>query len=165
MTEARQSQTCRWTRSNTLVAVVVGGLLLSLPWFQLNIEPSVPLGLYHLHAVRAPLTHGMLVVLPVPVSVQRWHVRSTPLLKPVAAVAGDVVCVENGTLYIGTEPYGQVHTEAEGEPLPHMTGCLMVREGEVFVASKGSRSLDSRYFGPVRVQDVTAWATPVLLWR
>jgi len=165
MREARYRQPYRWTRSNTLVAVLVGGLLLSLPWFQLNIEPSVPLGLYHLHAVQAPLTYGMLVILPVPVSVERWHVRSTPLLKPVAAVGGDVVCVDHGTLYIGMEPYGQVHTEADGTPLPHMTGCLRVREGEVFVASKESRSLDSRYFGPVRVEDLTAWATPVITWR
>src|SRR5215475_358773 len=52
MPDARRCPPSRWTRSNTLVALCVGGVLLSLPWLQLNVEPSVPLGLYHLHAVR-----------------------------------------------------------------------------------------------------------------
>jgi type IV secretory pathway protease TraF len=107
----------------------------------------------------------MLVVLQVPGSVQLWHARWVPLLKPIAAVAGEVVCVDEDVLRIGTEPYGRVYTEAGGYRLPRMTGCLTVGAGEVFVASKGYRSLDSRYFGPVKVGDITATATPVLVWR
>jgi type IV secretory pathway protease TraF len=107
----------------------------------------------------------MLVVLPVPGSVQRWHSPWLPLLKPIAAVAGDQACVDEDELTISGEAYGRVYAEAGGYRLPQMTGCLTVGEGEVFVASKGYRSLDSRYFGPVRVQDITAWATPVLVWR
>lgn len=147
------------------MAAVVGSLLLSLCWFRFNVEPSVPRGVYRLHAIRAPLTRGMLVVLPVPESVQRWHARWVPLLKPIAAVAGEVVCVDDDGLHIGMEAYGRVYTEAGGEHLPHMTGCLTVGDGEVFVASKTYRSLDSRYFGPVKIADLAAWATPVLVWR
>ena len=162
---AARCQAHHWTRSNTIMAAVVGSLLLSLCWFRVNVEPSVPRGVYRLHAIRAPLTRGMLVMLPVPASVQRWKARWMSLLKPIAAVAGDVVCVEDDGLRIGAESYGRVYTEAGGYPLPHITGCLTVGAGEVFVASKGYRSLDSRYFGSVRVQDLTAWATPVLVWR
>jgi type IV secretory pathway protease TraF len=147
------------------MAAVVGSLLLSLCWFRFNVEPSVPLGVYRLHPIRAPLTRGMLVLLPVPASVQRWKARWMLLLKPIAAVAGEVVCVEDDRLHIGTEAYGRVYTEAGGYPLPHITGCLTVGEGEVFVASKGYRSLDSRYFGPAKIADLTAGATPVLVWR
>jgi conjugative transfer signal peptidase TraF len=147
------------------MALAVGSVLLSLYWFRLNIEPSVPLGIYRLHAVASPLTRGMLVVLPVPGRVQRWHSPWAPLLKPIAALPGELVCVEEGGLYIGAETYGQVYTEAGGYWLPHMTGCLTVEEGEVFVASKHYRSLDSRYFGPIKVGDITATATPVLVWR
>jgi len=107
----------------------------------------------------------MLVVLPVPARVQRWHTAWAPLLKPIAAVAGEQVCVEDGGLRIGGESYGKVYTEAGGERLPHLTGCLTVGEGEVFVASKNDRSLDSRYFGPVKIADLTARAVPVLGWR
>ena len=155
----------RWTRSNTCCALMVAGCLLSMIWLRVNIEPSVPYGVYRLHAVSEPLTRGTLVLLPVPGNVQRWHSRWVPLLKPIAAVAGDVVCVDDDGLHIGTEAYGRVYTEAGGSRLPHITGCLTVGEGEVFVASQGYRSLDSRYFGSVRVQDLTAWATPVLVWR
>ena len=147
------------------MAAVVGSLLLSLCWLRFNVEPSVPRGVYRLHAIRAPLTRGMLVMLPVPERVQRWHTRWVPLLKPVAAVAGDVVCVRDDEVWIGTEPYGRVYREAGGLALPHLTGCLTVGSGEVFVASKGNRSLDSRYFGPVQIVALTAWATPVVTWR
>ena len=155
----------RWTRSNTCCALMVAGGLLSLIWLRVNIEPSVPYGVYRLHALHAPLTRGTLVWLPVPASVQRWHSRWAPLLKPIAAVAGDVVCVDDDGLHIGTEAYGRVYTEAGGSRLPQITGCLTVGAGEVFVASKNARSLDSRYFGPVSIHDITAIATPVLVWR
>src|SRR5262245_51440773 len=134
---AARCQTHHWTRRNTMMAAVVGSLLLSLCWFRFNVEPSVPRGVYRLHAIRAPLTRGMLVMLPVPESVQRWHTRWVPLLKPIAAVAGEVVCVDEDGLHIGAESYGRVYTEAGGSRLPHITGCVTVGEGEVFVASQG----------------------------
>ena len=65
----------RWTRSNTCCALMVAGCLLSMIWFRVNIEPSVPYGVYRLHAVNEPLPRGTLVSLPVPGSVQRWHSR------------------------------------------------------------------------------------------
>lgn len=155
----------RWTRSNTYCALMVAGCLLSMIWFRVNIEPSVPLGVYRLHAVSEPLPRGTLVLLPVPGSVQRWHAPWLPLLKPIAAIAGEVVCVDEDVLTIGGEAYGRVYTEAGGYRLPHMTGCLTVGEGEVFTASQGYRSLDSRYYGPVKISDITATATPLLVWR
>jgi type IV secretory pathway protease TraF len=46
------------------VALLLGGCLLSLRWVRVNIEPSVPVGVYLLHTARAPLTRGTLVLLP-----------------------------------------------------------------------------------------------------
>lgn len=154
-----------WTLSNTLCAALVAGCLVSLYWVRVNIEPSVPYGLYRLHGVRGSLTRGTLVLLPVPRSVQQWHSAWLPLLKPIAAIAGERVCVEQDILMIGGEWYGRIYTEAGGMRLPHITGCLTVGAGEVFVASKGYRSLDSRYFGPVKIREITATATPLLVWR
>jgi type IV secretory pathway protease TraF len=90
------------------MATTVGSLFLSLGWVRLNVEPRVPLGVYRLHAIRAPLPRGVLVLVPVPRSVRRWHGRGVSLLKPMAAVAGEVVCVEDNALWIGDESYGQV---------------------------------------------------------
>jgi len=154
-----------WAHSTIILPLVLVGGLLSLRWVRVNIEPSVPVGVYRLHAVRTPLTRGMLVLLPVPLSVQHWKSRWTPLLKPVAAVAGDQVCVTEEELTIGDEPYGRIYHEARGYPLPHMAGCLTIGEGHIFVASQTYRSLDSRYFGPVPVPEVRALATPLWVWR
>jgi conjugative transfer signal peptidase TraF len=161
----RETRGRRWTRSNTILTLVLVGGLLSLRWVRVNIEPSVPVGVYLLHAVRTPLPRGTLVLVPVPARVQQWKSPWTPLLKPVAAVAGETACVRDGGLVIDDENYGRVYPEAGGYRLPHMEGCLTVEEGHIFVASKAYRSLDSRYFGSVQMTEVTARATPLWIWR
>jgi type IV secretory pathway protease TraF len=97
--------------------------------------------------------------------VQHVWSRWTPLLKPVAAVAGDAVCSTEGRLFINGEDYGPILRTAHGTPLPHLLqGCFVVQDGEVFLASHVSKSLDSRYFSCVRISDLTAHAIPVLTW-
>jgi len=126
----------------------------------------MPYGLYRLTAVREPLTRGALVVLPVPAPVQRWQSRWLPLLKPVAAVAGDAVCVWDNGLWIEGQWYGVLHEVAQGMLLPRLyAGCFFMQPGEVFLASAAPRSNDSRYFGPIPVAALTAQATPLLTWR
>jgi type IV secretory pathway protease TraF len=153
------------TRGTVVLGTLVASLLLSTPWVRLNVSPSSPRGLYRLAAVTLPLVHGTLVVLPVPVSVQPWHSPWMPLLKPVAAVAGDEVCVEDGALWIQGQAYGPVYDEAHDMALPHLTGCHTVAEGEVFLASDAPKSLDSRYFSSVPVSRLTNQAFPLLTWR
>jgi len=88
-----------------------------------------------------------------------------PLLKPVAAIAGDVVCVQDLGLWINGELYGLVWREAEGKPLPQWTGCLIVQDGTVFLASRAPNSLDGRYWGLTPVAHLTAQAIPLVTWR
>jgi type IV secretory pathway protease TraF len=106
-----------------------------------------------------------LVVLPVPATVQAWHSRWVPLLKPVAAMAGAAVCVREEGLWVEGLWYGPVLHEAAGQPLPHLQGCLTVPDGAVFLASQVPHSLDGRYFGMTPVVDITARAIPLLTWR
>jgi type IV secretory pathway protease TraF len=54
---------------------------------------------------------------------------------------------------------------AYGHALPHIVGCQVVQDGEVFLASAVPKSLDSRYDGPVKVQALTAHALPLWTWR
>jgi len=140
-------------------------MVLSLGWLRLNVSPSVPLGLYRLHRVPDHLDRGMLVVVPVPASVQAWQSRWLPLLKPVAGRPGDVVCIQEDGLWINARWYGPVLTAAAGLPLPRIRGCFSVGPSEVVLASAAPRSLDSRYFGPVLIADLSAMATPLLTWR
>jgi type IV secretory pathway protease TraF len=99
----------------------------------------------------------------VPASVRAWQWR--PLLKPVAAIAGDAVCFCDEGLWIAGQWYGPILAAARGKALPQLRGCVELRPGQVFLASQTPRTLDGRYFGVVAVQDLTAQAMPLWTWR
>jgi type IV secretory pathway protease TraF len=147
-----------------LVLVPLGGLVLLFGYVRVNISPSLPYGLYRIHsmdAVTPPLTPGTLVV----VSLPAW--RDMPLLKPVAAAAGDRVCRLGGRLVIEGMDYGSIFAEWNGQPLPTAIApesCLVILPGEVFLATAAPQSLDSRYYGPVAVEQISAMATPLVTW-
>jgi len=150
-------------------SLVLGGLVLaavvSTRWYRLNLSPSVPRGVYRLAAVSTPLARGTLVVLPVPAGVRPWHTTWVPLLKPVAAIGGDVVCLWDEGVWIEGQWYGPIYEEAAHKPLPKLRGCLLVKPGDVFLASSAPRSLDGRYWGTTPMTGLTAKAIPVLTWR
>ena len=165
MTDAPPARRMRGRRSSLVLGVLVLTAVVSTRWVRLNLSPSVPRGLYGLVAISTPLARGTLVVLPVPAAVRPWHASWVPLLKPVAAVAGERVCVDDEGLWVAGVPYGRVAVEADGHALPRMQGCHQLAEGDVFLASAHPRSLDGRYFGPTAIATLTARATPLLLWR
>jgi type IV secretory pathway protease TraF len=135
----------RRSRSSLVLGVLVLAAVVSTRWIRCNVSPSVPIGFYLLRSVPATLTRGTLVVLPVPPSVRAWQWR--PLLKPVAAIAGDEVCVYDNGLWIAGQWYGEVYSAVDGQVLPQLSGCQTLQPGEVFLASTAPRSLDGRYFG------------------
>jgi conjugative transfer signal peptidase TraF len=156
------------SRSTLLVALVVLAALACQPWVRLNVSGSVPYGLYRLRSVTLPLERGTLVVLPVPASVRRWHSGWLPLLKPVAAVEGDMVCEIAQVFWISRAFYGVVYREAAGMALPQMFGedaCVVVPADMIVLASQARRSIDARYFGLTPVATITAQAIPLLTWR
>jgi conjugative transfer signal peptidase TraF len=138
------------------------------PLLLLNLTPSVPRGLY-LVTPCPTVTRGMLVVVPPPASVAALLVArgylapQTPLLKPVAALAGDEVCIDDTGVRINGVWMTHVDTaDTSGRPLPSWQGCVTLPEGEVFLLSTWhAHSLDSRYFGPVPVAQLLGKATPV----
>jgi conjugative transfer signal peptidase TraF len=154
----------RIDRTTLLLGMLVLAAVVSTHWLHLNISPSVPYGLYRLTTVPPQIERGMLVVLPVPPEVQAWHSRWVPLLKPVAALTGDTVCVRDEELWVEHEDYGLVLKEARRKPLPRLVGCVTLGDGEVFVASTARQSLDGRYFGVLPVSALTARAVPLLTW-
>jgi conjugative transfer signal peptidase TraF len=152
------------TRSSLVLGALVLAAVVSTRWVRVNVSPSSPYGLYRLAAVTPPLTRGTLVVLPVPPAVRFWHSAWLPLLKPIAALPGDLVCPSDAGLWIAGQAYGPVYLEAGGAPLPRLQGCVRVPAGAVFLASPAPRSLDGRYFGMTPVADLTARALPLLTW-
>jgi len=68
------------------------------------------------------------------------------------------VCLVTAWLSNGVD-YGPVLQIAHGRPLPQIgDGCQIIPDGTVFLASQVPRSLDSRYYGAVRLNDCTAVA-------
>ena len=150
-----------WALSSALGSLVASQLV----W---NFTPSLPYGLYW----RRPDAHverGDLVALRVPRTVRGLvHDRAylpegSFLLKPVAAVAPDLVCVRDGVLFINDAPFGPLlPRDQEGRDLPQYAGCLALADGQVFLASPHPWSFDSRTFGIVDVHALQGTVTP--LW-
>jgi type IV secretory pathway protease TraF len=146
-----------------LMIIPLSLLTVSLAYVRLNTSPSLPRGLYRLHPIARPLPRGTLVIVQVP----GWSARTRPFLKPVVAVAGEWVCCVRPALVIDQRDYGPVY-EAWGEnPLPSAIAaetCAIVPPGHVFLATAAPSSLDSRYYGPVAVAQISAIATPLWTW-
>lgn len=151
-----------WDRWTLVLAGLLLGAVGGTHWVRLNVSPSVPRGFYWVTAVPMEVTSGMLVVLPVPVALRQW--QTMPLLKPVAAVAGEMICWDAGRLWVHGEDYGPdvPGVTAVWHPDP---GCVPVPRATVFLASPVPRSLDGRYMGVTRIADLTARALPLWTWR
>lgn len=139
------------------------------PALLLNTTASLPLGLYRVRSPTPPLTYGMLVVFPAPPSVaglivaRGWLPPQIPLLKPLAALPGDSVCVTADGLTINHRRVGSVAAvDSQGRPLPRWQGCRVLTPDEVFPASLDQRrSFDGRYFGPILIATIHHIAEPV----
>jgi conjugative transfer signal peptidase TraF len=152
-------------------------LLLGVFGIRLNIASnSLPPGLYRI----VPAGKGSdLLVCPTgvaeTVSIEReYRVKSfgcgdgyAPLLKPIAARAGDTVTLSqagvavNGKLLQNSKQYPK---DGIGRPMPMVPfGTYAVLPGTVWVISSYNRfSFDSRYFGPVNLDEKVRYAK--LFW-
>jgi conjugative transfer signal peptidase TraF len=140
----------------------------------------MPQGLWQVRAADAPLQRGELVTVclpdtaPIREAMARGYLPAgscaggyEPLVKPVAAVAGDQVTVTRGGITVDGRPVAysvQLLRDSAGRPLRSVApGLYPVMPGEVWLLSgHDPRSFDSRYFGPVPTASVQGMARP--LW-
>src|SRR5690606_8558328 len=89
---------------------------------------------------------------------------SVPALKPVAGVAGDVVCAQADAVLINGIPVAARRPhDPSGRPLPRLEGCKTLGAEQIFVLSTyAPDSFDGRYFGPISTALVLEKVTP--LW-
>jgi conjugative transfer signal peptidase TraF len=135
-------------------------LVSTRPVLLLNRTPSEPLGFY-IRTARVP-ARGDIIAFKTPAQAFPYadqmmgFLHHRPLLKAVAAVAGDRVCTLAGELVVnGVARAPIAAVDHRGRALPHWVGCRRLDAGELFVFSaRVPDSFDSRYYGPVRLGDV-----------
>lgn len=162
--------------AGSLVSAKVAGL-------RINRTASMPRGLWHVAQVTGALGRGQIVtacppdIKAVRLGAERGYVPQgdcpggyEALVKPIAAVAGDLVEVAAGGVRVNhqqVEGTAQLDQDSAGRPLRAFpAGAYQVEPGEVWLLSgHDPRSFDSRYFGPVTIENVQGLARPVWVVR
>lgn len=152
------------SRRERALLCLVAALLVGTRYGTVNTSASVPLGIYRYVGASHPLQRGDLVQVPAVAFGRSWLASWLPLLKPVAAIPGDEICVTLDGLSVRGMAYGPVYQSHKGKTLPVFWGCHVVGKAEVFVASHEARSLDGRYMGMTPLGAVRKMA-PLLTWR
>ena len=154
------------------VGVVLVGLTMVFPpaprlvW---NASASVPIGLYVV-TPGVSVDPGDMVIARVPdrwrmMAAQRRYIpANVPLVKQVAAAAGDEVCALDRDVFVNGQWLAQRRVaDAKGRPMPWWSGCVRLRGRQLFLLISGSpASFDGRYFGVTEGAQVVGKAR--LLW-
>ena len=160
-------------RRAILLAVVATSTMLAAtgyadpaPRLLWNASASVPIGFYRVGPGRRP-RRGDLAVAWAPAAARElaarrgYLPRAVPLLKPVAAIAGDRICAKGVTVTVsGGLAADRLRADASGRALPAWDGCRTLRSGQAFLLARSVRgSFDGRYFGVTEARDIvgTAW--------
>jgi conjugative transfer signal peptidase TraF len=169
--------------------LVAGGLVMAalvsadLVGLRINGTASMPQGLWQVGAPVAPFRRGEIVTLcppdtpPIREAAARGYLPAgfcpggfEPLVKPIAAIAGDLVTVSVAGVTVNGEPVpgtAPLAADSAGRSLtPFPAGVYRVAPGALWLLSgHDSRSFDSRYFGPVPAPNVQGVARPLWVLR
>jgi conjugative transfer signal peptidase TraF len=159
--------------------LMIGMVLAGAAGLRVNTTASMPRGLWRVEATEAQVERGAIVSVCPPdgaairEAARRGYLPAgpcpgshEPLVKPVAAIAGDLVTISaagvavNGEPMADTAPLGE---DSAGRPLrPIPAGTYRVPAGAVWLLSgHDPRSFDSRYFGAVPAANIQGVARPV----
>ena len=134
-----------------------------------NATASAPIGLYRVTQGSALARGDLVLALPAPplaaFAARRGYLpRGVPLVKRIAALAGDAVCTHGNALFIdGRLAAARLAADGKHRRLPAWFGCRTLRSGEVFLLMANVRSsFDGRYFGPTKVSEIAGKLEP--LW-
>ncbi|MDR7154842.1 conjugative transfer signal peptidase TraF [Sphingobium xenophagum] len=156
----------------TIVAAQVTALLACIdpaPRLVWNATASAPIGLYAVSSGASPSVGDLALVMP-DRHLAHWLARrhalplGVPLIKHVAATAGQTVCRSGVTIMIDRRPVASARThDRAGRQLPVWSGCRRLGSGEIMLLNAAVEdSLDGRYFGPLSAQGVIGTVRPIL---
>jgi len=134
-----------------------------------NATASAPIGLYRVTHDRALARGDLVLALPAPplaaFAARRGYLpRGVPLVKFIAALAGDAVCTRGAEIFIdGRLAAARLAADGKHRRLPAWSGCRTLRSGEVLLLMANVHSsFDGRYFGPTKVSEIAGKLEP--LW-
>lgn len=163
----------RLVRRGAVVAVISAVILTSVaippvPRLVWNSSASAPVGLYAVSVGEVPES-GDMVVARLPkvfrrlAAERRYLPENVPLVKRVAAIAGDEVCASMEIITVnGKEAARRRLTDSIGRRMPFWLGCLRLRGRQVFLLMDNPSSFDGRYIGVTEGADIVGKAR--LLW-
>lgn len=134
-----------------------------------NASASAPIGLYAV-TPGAAIDPGDMVIARVPEALRMMAARrryipaNVPLVKHVAAAAGDEVCALGGQIFVNGRWLAERRVaDAKGRRMPWWNGCVRLRGRQLFLLMSDSpASFDGRYFGVTEGSQVVGKAR--LLW-
>lgn len=134
-----------------------------------NVTASVPVGLYGLRGA-GEVELGDLVAARLPdparqlAAERRYVPASLPVIKRVAALPGDVVCMTGARVRVnGAVVALRRSRDRMGRRLPQWRGCAPLAQGQLLLLGDDPGSFDGRYFGPISRERILGEAR--LLWR
>ena len=152
-----------------VLAITVSALVKPDMRLVYNPTESAPPGWYVVHPA-AQLAVGEYVIAQLPRDIaafaakREYLPRHVPVLKRIAATAGQRVCVRDGTVLIDGAAIATTLTlDGKRRRLTPWSHCRKLETGELFLLNTSTpSSFDSRYFGPIDVSFVRGKAN--LLW-
>lgn len=164
-----------WARRGGCLLILTGiavGLLAASsfrhPLLVWNASASSPRGLY-LVSAQSPVVGDFVIAWPPPnaesIAHDRRYLRAgVPLVKTVAAGAGDHICAEQTNVWVNAGLVAErLPADRAGRALPWWAGCRTLGQGELLLLGRESpMSFDGRYFGPTTADRVVGRAR--LLW-
>lgn len=165
------------------IGITVLGLVACPLWlvgYRVNETESLPPGIWRITGTSKPFKRGQVVnfcppdVISLREAKERGYLRDgpchgnfEPLFKPIVAVTGDLVLIDQFGVKVNDSEYlpnsRPLEKDGARRKLPKIEhGSYLVAEGEVWVVSSYTpNSFDSRYFGPISEALIHGQAVPV----
>lgn len=162
-----------WAATLALAGLVAGIVVTLLappaPRLVWNVSASAPRGLYAV-SPGTLVARGDMVIARVPLrwrrlaAARRYIPENVPLVKRVAAAAGDRVCAIDAEIRVnGRRVAIRRARDGQGRTMPAWSGCVTLEVGTLLLLMDAPDSFDGRYFGPTTDGDIVGKAR--LLWR
>lgn len=150
------------------IALLATAVFPPAPRLVWNASASAPIGLYVV-SPGAPAAAGDIVIARVPehyrrlAAIRGYLPINVPLVKRVAAIAGDEVCAFGGSIRVnGTWVTARHDIDGAGRIMPMWFGCVRLHGDQRFLLMDAPSSFDGRYFGVTEGRDIIGKAR--LLW-